>query len=66
MLLNSQSYEASSGGPFFRDINSNNAGDSTNLYFYMNSGHVQTEKFRMGLHGPYAMAFTRSGIPQGG
>jgi rhamnogalacturonan endolyase len=66
MLLNSQSYEASSGGPFFRDINSNNAGDSTNLYFYMNSGHVQTEKFRIGLHGPYAMAFTRSGIPQGG
>lgn len=66
MLLNSQSYEGSSGGPFFRDINSNNAGDSTNLYFYMNSGHVQTEKFRMGLHGPYAMAFTRSGVPSGG
>ena len=66
MLLNSQSYEASSGGPFFRDINSNNAGDSTNLYFYMNSGHVQTEKFRQGLHGPYAMAFSRSGIPAGG
>lgn len=66
MLLNSQSYEASSGGPFFRDINSNNAGDSTNLYFYMNSGHVQTEKFRMGLHGPYAMSFTRSGVPAGG
>ncbi|KAK3217490.1 hypothetical protein GRF29_1g3255710 [Pseudopithomyces chartarum] len=52
MLLNSYSYEASSGGPFFRDINSNNAGDSTNLYFYMNSGHVQTETYRMGLHGP--------------
>lgn len=66
MLLNSYSYEGSSGGPFFRDINSNNAGDSTNLYFYMNSGHVQTEKFRMGLHGPYAMAFSRSGIPEGG
>lgn len=66
MLLNSQSYEASSGGPFFRDINSNNAGDSTNLYFYMNSGHVQTEKYRQGLHGPYAMAFSRSGIPAGG
>ncbi|KAF2125539.1 polysaccharide lyase family 4 protein [Dothidotthia symphoricarpi CBS 119687] len=66
MLLNDYSYEASSGGPFHRDINSNNAGDSTNLYFYMNSGHVQTESFRQGLHGPYAMAFTRSGIPSGG
>ncbi|KAL2149205.1 hypothetical protein VTH82DRAFT_8553 [Thermothelomyces myriococcoides] len=55
--------ESSSGGPFFRDINSNNAGDSTNLYNYMNSGHVQTEAFRMGLHGPYAMQFSRSGIP---
>lgn len=66
MLLNSYSYEGSSGGPFFRDINSNNAGSETNLYFYMNSGHVPTEKWRMGLHGPYALAFTRSGVPQGG
>jgi rhamnogalacturonan endolyase len=55
--------ESSSGGPFFRDIDSNNAGASTNLYNYMNSGHVQTEAYRMGLHGPYAMQFSRSGIP---
>ncbi|KAJ4287065.1 hypothetical protein N0V88_007759 [Collariella sp. IMI 366227] len=55
--------ESSSGGPFFRDIDSNNAGASTNLYNYMNSGHVQTEAFRMGLHGPYVMQFSRSGIP---
>ncbi|KAK1754283.1 polysaccharide lyase [Echria macrotheca] len=55
--------ESSSGGPFFRDINSNNAGASTNLYNYMNSGHVQTEPFRTGLHGPYLMQFSRSGIP---
>jgi rhamnogalacturonan endolyase len=65
ILLNSQSYEGSSGGPFFRDINANNAGEATNLYFYMNSGHVQTEKYRMGLHGPYALSFSRSGIPSG-
>ncbi|KAH7079023.1 Rhamnogalacturonase B, N-terminal-domain-containing protein, partial [Paraphoma chrysanthemicola] len=65
-LLNSYSYEASSGGPFFRDINVNNNGPYTSLTFYMNSGHVQTEKYRMGLHGPYALAFTRSGVPQGG
>ncbi|KAF1832743.1 Rhamnogalacturonase B [Decorospora gaudefroyi] len=65
-LMNSYSYEASSGGPFFRDINTNNGGDYTSLYFYMNSGHVQTEKYRQGLHGPYALAFTRSGVPEGG
>ncbi|PVI03401.1 polysaccharide lyase family 4 protein [Periconia macrospinosa] len=65
MLMNSYSYEGSSGGPFFRDINTNNAGDSTNLYFYMNSGHVQTESWRTGLHGPYALQFSRSGIPTG-
>ncbi|KAK3316641.1 Rhamnogalacturonase B, N-terminal-domain-containing protein [Apodospora peruviana] len=55
--------ESSSGGPFFRDIDSNNAGASTNLYNYMNSGHVQTEPYRTGLHGPYLMQFSRSGIP---
>ena len=55
--------ESSSGGPFFRDINSNNAGASTNLYNYMNSGHAQTEAYRTGLHGPYLMQFSRSGIP---
>ncbi|BCR87210.1 putative rhamnogalacturonase B [Aspergillus chevalieri] len=61
MILNQ--YESSSGGPFHRDINSNNAGDSTNLYWYMNSGHVTTEDFRVGLHGPYSMYFSRSGTP---
>ncbi|KAK2001483.1 rhamnogalacturonase [Colletotrichum falcatum] len=57
-------FELSSGGPFFRDINTNNAGDSTNLYNYMNSGHVQTEPYRMGLYGPYVQSFSRSGIPK--
>jgi rhamnogalacturonan endolyase len=66
MLMNSYSYEGSSGGPFFRDINTNNNGGYDSLTFYMNSGHVQTEKYRMGLHGPYALSFTRSGIPKGG
>ncbi|EME86760.1 polysaccharide lyase family 4 protein [Pseudocercospora fijiensis CIRAD86] len=58
-------YETASGGPFFRDINSNNGGSEyTSLTFYMNSGHVQTEDRRMGLNGPYALTFTRSGIPK--
>lgn len=63
MVLPNPAYEASSGGPFHRDINSNNVGDYTGLYFYMNSGHVQTESYRQGLHGPYAIVFSRSGIP---
>ncbi|KAL4787645.1 Rhamnogalacturonase B, N-terminal-domain-containing protein [Aspergillus varians] len=61
MILNQ--YESSSGGPFFRDINSNNGGSYNSLYWYMNSGHVQTESFRVGLHGPYSMYFSRSGTP---
>ncbi|KAF7595641.1 hypothetical protein BBP40_005389 [Aspergillus hancockii] len=61
MILNQ--YESSSGGPFFRDINSNNGGSYNALYWYMNSGHVQTESWRTGLHGPYSMYFSRSGTP---
>jgi rhamnogalacturonan endolyase len=30
----------------------------------MNSGHVQTEAYRMGFHGPYVMSFSRSGVPK--
>jgi rhamnogalacturonan endolyase len=56
--------ETSSGGPFFRDIETNNNGPFTALYNYMNSGHVQTEDFRLGLHGPYVLTFSRSGIPR--
>ncbi|KAJ4272002.1 hypothetical protein NW762_000712 [Fusarium torreyae] len=60
----SRSYEKSSGGPFFRDINSNNNGDFSALTFYMNSNHAQTEAYRQGFHGPYALSFSRSGIPK--
>ncbi|KAK0387524.1 hypothetical protein NLU13_3770 [Sarocladium strictum] len=63
ILVPQVGFESGSGGPFFRDINSNNAGAATNLYNYMNSGHVQTEPFRMGFHGPYALQFSRSGTP---
>ncbi|KAH8652685.1 putative Rhamnogalacturonase B [Tricladium varicosporioides] len=63
MVIPGVAYEGSSGGPFFRDINTN-PGDSYNtIYWYMNSGHVQTESYRMGLHGPYALVFSRSGTP---
>jgi rhamnogalacturonan endolyase len=56
-------YESSSGGPFFRDINSNVAAPTSHLYFYMNSGHVRTEDWRLGFHGPYYIQFSRTGIP---
>ena len=64
--MNDYSYEVSSGGPFHRDINTNNGGTSTSLTFYMNSNHVQLEQFRQGFHGPYALSFTQSDVPKGG
>lgn len=55
--------EKSSGGPFFRDINLNNGGSYHSVTYYMNSGHVQTEGYRQGFHGPYVFSFSRNGIP---
>lgn len=49
---------SSSGGPFFRDIDNQNGDTDNEIYFYMNSGHTQTEAYRQGLHGPYALTFT--------
>ena len=57
MIMPGTAYETSAGGPFFRDINNQN-GDQQELYWYMNSGHVRTEPWRLGLMGPYAMKFT--------
>ncbi|KAI0632793.1 polysaccharide lyase family 4 protein [Trametes polyzona] len=62
MIIPGTGYEGSSGGPFFRDIN-NQGGTQQELYFYMNSGHTQTESYRMGLHGPYALTFTTGSTP---
>lgn len=54
--------EKSSGGPFFRDIQFQSGG-VTEVYNYMNSGHEQTEDWRLGLHGPYALIFTTGSTP---
>jgi rhamnogalacturonan endolyase len=54
--------ESSSGGPFFRDIQ-NQSGTDSEVYNYMNSGHNQTGKWRMGFHGPYALMFTDGAAP---
>ncbi|KAF9565698.1 polysaccharide lyase family 4 protein [Agrocybe pediades] len=61
MIIPGVSYETSSGGPFFRDIN-NQGTAQQELYWYMNSNHEQTESYRTGFFGPYAMAVT-SGSP---
>ena len=58
-------YETSSGGPFMRDINNQGTDTQQELTFYMNSGHLRTEPWRMGLKGPYAMVFSNSGWPSG-
>ncbi|KAJ2919028.1 hypothetical protein MD484_g1464, partial [Candolleomyces efflorescens] len=62
MIIPGTGYESASGGPFFRDIN-NQGSAQQELYYYMNSGHAQTEQFRMGLHGPYALSFTTGAQP---
>ncbi len=55
--------ESSSGGPFFRDIQ-NQAGGDQEIYNYMNSGHNQTEAYRLNvLHGPYALVFNDGSAP---
>ncbi|MFT3870949.1 MAG: rhamnogalacturonan lyase B N-terminal domain-containing protein [Nibricoccus sp.] len=56
--------ESSSGGPFFRDIQ-NQGGTDQEIYNYMNSGHNQTEPYRVDnvLHGPYALVFTTGATP---
>lgn len=55
--------ETSSGGPFFRDIE-NQSGSAAEFYNYMFSGHTQTEAFRPGLKGPYALQFTDGSAPK--
>ncbi len=54
--------EKASGGPFFRDIQ-HQTGAQNEVYNYMNSGHNQTEAFRLGLHGPYALVVTNGSVP---
>lgn len=57
--------ESSAGGPFFRDIQNQTGENNAEVYNYMNSGHCQTEKLRLGvLHGPYALCFTDGRVPK--
>ncbi|WP_265593688.1 rhamnogalacturonan lyase B N-terminal domain-containing protein [Verrucomicrobium sp. BvORR034] len=56
--------ESSAGGPFYRDIQ-NQTSTAAEVYNYMNSGHNQTEKLRLGvLYGPYVLCFTDGSKPK--
>ena len=57
-FMNMGNRETSSGGPFFRDIENQSTSTAAEFYNYMFSGHTQTEPFRPGLKGPYALQFT--------
>ena len=56
IYMNIGNRETSSGGPFFKDIDF----QSNELYNYVFSGHSETENFRPGLKGFYALEFTTS------
>lgn len=64
VFMNIGNRETSSGGPFFKDIDfQTTSAASTELYTYTFSGHSQTENFRPGLKGPYALQFTTGATP---
>lgn len=43
-----------------RDINNQGTSDQQEFYYYMNSGHLRTEPWRMGLKGPYVLDFSQT------
>jgi rhamnogalacturonan endolyase len=57
------SRERGSGGPFWKDIDFQSTGAAVELYNIPFSGHSQTEAFRPGLHGPYALVLTNGSQP---
>jgi rhamnogalacturonan endolyase len=60
MMIGSR--EKGSGGPFFKDI-AEQGTSAEELYNYMYSGHEQTEPYRPGLQGPYALEVTDGSAP---
>ncbi|RPB11856.1 RHGB_ASPAC Rhamnogalacturonase B [Morchella conica CCBAS932] len=65
LVMPGTAYETSSGGPFMRDINNQETSTQQEFTFYMNSGHLRTETWRMGLKGPYAAVFSSTGPASG-
>ncbi len=55
--------EHSSGGPFFKDIDLQTTDGATELYNVIYSGHTQTEPYRYGMYGPYALQLNDGSAP---
>ena len=55
--------EHSAGGPFFKDIDFQSSDTQIEMYNCVFTGHTQTEAYRHGLQGPYAMMFTSGATP---
>jgi len=55
--------EHSAGGPFFKDIDFQSSATQVEIYNCLFTGHTQTEAYRQGLEGPYAMQFTDGSLP---
>jgi rhamnogalacturonan endolyase len=64
VFMNIGDRETSSGGPFWKDIDyQTTSTSSTELYDIPFSGHSQTENFRPGLAGFFALEFTTGANP---
>lgn len=55
--------ESGSGGPFWKDIDFQSTGSAVEMYNIPYSDHSQTEPFRPGLAGPYAIVLTGGSQP---
>jgi rhamnogalacturonan endolyase len=55
--------ESGSGGPFWKDIDFQSTGAAVEMYNIPYSDHSQTDAFRPGLHGPYALVLTNGSTP---
>ena len=55
--------ERGSGGPFWKDIDYQSTDSAVELYNIPFSDHSQTEPFRPGLHGPYALTLSDGSVP---
>ncbi|MGN6727752.1 MAG: rhamnogalacturonan lyase B N-terminal domain-containing protein, partial [Tepidisphaeraceae bacterium] len=62
-FMNMGNREHSAGGPFFKDIDFQTTSAATEMYNCLFTGHEQTEAYRQGLQGPYAMQFTNGSAP---
>ncbi|MFD5944809.1 rhamnogalacturonan lyase B N-terminal domain-containing protein [Streptomyces collinus] len=56
-------HEKASGGPFYRSLLRHQSADGGGLYEILYYGQNQTEAQRLGLQGPYVIAFTDGGAP---